>query len=89
MRTGSKDWEKRAKRYLKIAKFYVENESTVRETALNFGVSKSFVHKVITVYLEKLNPNLYAQAMCIVDKNTAERHIRGGESTRRKFKAVA
>ena len=88
MKKSLRGWEEHAEFYLKIANFYVANESTVRETASKFGVSKSVVHKIITVYLKKLNPSLYTRARRVADKNTAERHIRGGEATKRKFEAL-
>lgn len=69
-----------------VARYIVENESTVRAAAKKFGISKSTVHKDVTQRLEKVNPVLFDQVRALLDKNKAERHIRGGLATRRKYK---
>ena len=69
-----------------VARYIVENRSTVRAAAKEFGISKSTVHKDITQRLEKVNPSLFAQVRVLLDVNKAERHIRGGLATRRKYK---
>lgn len=69
-----------------VARYIVENESTVRAAAKEFGISKSTVHKDVTQRLEKVNPVLFDQVRALLDKNKAERHIRGGLATRRKYK---
>ena len=70
----------------KFARYLIENKSTVRETANFFGISKSTVHKDITVKLKRLNYELYKEVEKILEINKLERHIRGGEATRKKFK---
>ena len=69
-----------------VARYIVENKSTVRAAAKEFGLSKSTVHKDITQRLEKVNPSLFDQVRVLLDTNKAERHIRGGLATRRKYK---
>lgn len=69
-----------------VARYIVENKSTVRAAAKEFGISKSTVHKDITQRLEKVNPFLFDQVRVLLDTNKAERHIRGGLATRRKYK---
>lgn len=69
-----------------VARYIVENKSTVRAAAKEFGISKSTVHKDITQRLEKVNPSLFDQVRVLLDTNKAERHIRGGLATRRKYK---
>ena len=69
-----------------VARYSVENRSTVRAAAKEFGISKSTVHKDITQRLEKVNPTLFAEVRVLLDVNKAERHIRGGLATRRKYK---
>lgn len=69
-----------------VARYIVENRSTVRAAAKEFGISKSTVHKDITQRLEKVNPSLFDQVRVLLDTNKAERHIRGGLATRRKYK---
>lgn len=69
-----------------LAVYIIENKSTVRAAAARFGISKSTVHKDITERLVKVNPALYRQVRELLDLNKAERHIRGGLATRRKYK---
>ena len=69
-----------------LAVYIIENKSTVRAAAARFGISKSTVHKDITERLAKVNPALYHQVRELLDLNKAERHIRGGLATRRKYK---
>ena len=66
-----------------LAEYLLANNTTVRAAAKQFGVSKSTVHKDLTERLEKINPALYQQVRQLLDRNTAERHIRGGMATRR------
>lgn len=67
-----------------LAQYLVENRTTVRGAAKEFGVSKSTVHKDLSERLEKIQPQLYAQVRQILDLNKEERHIRGGMATREK-----
>lgn len=75
-------------RAIKVARYIIENKATVRDAGKVFAISKSTVHKDITVRLQKLNPNLYHEVRIILDKNKQERHIRGGDATREKYKKV-
>lgn len=72
-------------RALELGSFIIENRSTVRAAAQNFGISKSTVHKDVTERLAKLDPLMAGQVKRILDENKAERHIRGGEATRLKY----
>ena len=49
-------------------------------------MSKSTVHKDITERLEAVDPGLCAEVRRLLELNKAERHIRGGLATRRKYK---
>ena len=69
-----------------LAVYIIENKSTVRAAAAQFGISKSTVHKDLTARLPRVNPALYRQVRELLDLNKAERHIRGGLATRRKYK---
>jgi putative DeoR family transcriptional regulator (stage III sporulation protein D) len=69
-----------------LAEYIIDNDSTVRAAAKQFGVSKSTVHKDITQRLEKLDGTLWAEAKAVLERNKAERHIRGGIATRIKYK---
>lgn len=68
-----------------LAGYVLETGATVRNCAAHFGISKSTVHKDLTTKLRYINPPLYRQIRKILEKNKAERHIRGGEATRRKY----
>jgi putative DeoR family transcriptional regulator (stage III sporulation protein D) len=73
-------------RVLEISEFIIENNGTVREAAKKFGVSKSTVHKDVTERLPRINKELFLKVRNILDKNKAERHLRGGEATRKKYR---
>ena len=65
-----------------------ENELTVREVAKRFGVSKSTVHRDLTERLPQIINLLYHEVNKVLQKNKAERHIRGGNSTREKYESL-
>ncbi len=69
-----------------LAAYIIENRATVRAAAKKFGVSKSTVHKDLQDRLPEFNRALYTQVKVILDENKAQRHIRGGLATRRKYK---
>ena len=73
-------------RVLALAEYIIESKDTVRGAAKRFGVSKSTVHKDLTERLPRVNLGLYRQVRVLLDLNKAERHIRGGLATRRKYK---
>ena len=77
--------EERAER---LALYIIENRATVRTAAQKFGISKSTVHKDLAERLPRFNRTLYLQAKQILDENKAERHIRGGIATRKKYKGI-
>ena len=70
-----------------IAKYILEKQATVRQTAKVFGVSKSTVHKDVTERLEEIYPLLASEVKQVLEKNKSERHIRGGKATKMKYKA--
>ena len=72
-------------RAINIANYIIESNATVRQTAREFGVSKSTVHKDVTDRLMQINPALAKQARKVLDVNKSERHIRGGLATREKY----
>lgn len=72
-----------------LASYLVENKSTVRAVAAKFGISKSTVHKDITQNLKKINQPLYNEVMAVLEQNKKERHLRGGEATKKKYKEAA
>ena len=72
-------------RAVEIAKYIIDNNATVRQTAKQFGISKSTVHKRVTERLSQVNPTLAREARKVLDVNKSERHIRGGLATREKY----
>ncbi|MBP2663016.1 MAG: spoIIID [Firmicutes bacterium] len=74
------------KRVLDICNHIMETKHTVRQTASVFGVSKSTVHKDMIERLPEINKRLAVKVKNILEMNKAERHIRGGEATRKKYK---
>ena len=69
-----------------LALYIIENQATVRTAAKQFGISKSTVHKDLSQRLPAFNRSLSLQVRQVLDVNKAERHIRGGIATRRKYK---
>ena len=72
-------------RAVEIADYIIENNATVRQTAKQFRISKSTVHKDVTERLLQINPSLAREARKVLDMNKSERHIRGGMATREKY----
>ena len=77
--------EERAER---LALYIIENRTTVRAAAKKFGVSKSTVHKDLSERLPLYDRPLYLQVKAVMEENKAQRHIRGGLATRKKYKGA-
>lgn len=75
--------EERAER---LAQYIIENRTTVRAAAQKFGISKSTVHTDISERLPQFNRVLYQQVKEVLEVNKAQRHIRGGIATRKKYR---
>lgn len=75
-------------RALRLGEYIIEHQSTVRDAAAVFGVSKSTVHKDLTTLLPKLNTGLYKEVRAVLDVNKEERHLRGGEATKQKYEMM-
>lgn len=75
-------------RAYELAVYMLEHDATVRAAAAKFGVSKSTVHKDLTQRLPACSGSLYRQVKAILEQNKAERHLRGGEATRMKYKGT-
>lgn len=73
-------------RVTEIAEYVIATGATVRAAAERFGVSKSTVHKDLAQRLKPINGDLYRKAAAVLAQNRAERHIRGGMATKRKYK---
>ena len=73
-------------RACQLALYLIENRATVRSAARKFGVSKSTVHKDVAERLKNVDPQLYQEVKGILEINKAQRHIRGGMATRKKYR---
>ncbi len=73
-------------RVCQLAVYVIETGDTVRGCAKHFGISKSTVHKDLTQRLPEYNRSLYRQVRAILEENKAQRHIRGGIATQKKYK---
>ena len=73
-------------RVLEIAQYIIDNNATVRGAARVFNVSKSTVHKDVHERLLKINRDMYRRCSIVLEKNKAERHIRGGMATKEKYR---
>ena len=80
------DWTQR-ERCVVLGEYLLEHAATVRGAAQVFGISKSTVHKDVTERLRHINNALYLQVQELLNKNKQERHLRGGEATRKKYTA--
>ncbi len=76
------------KRAEELGKYIIDTGSTVRAAAKVFGISKSTVHKDITVRLKDIDRGLFNKVKTVLEKNKSERHIRGGLATKRKYSKV-
>ena len=74
------------KRARELAEYVLETGATVRDAARRFGISKSTVHKDLTLRLEQADRLLWLRVRAVLERNKAQRHLRGGEATRRKWR---
>ena len=77
-----------AQRVQELAIYMIETGATVRMAAKHFNISKSTVHKDLSQRLPQYNKRLYLQVRNILETNKAQRHIRGGLATKRKFEII-
>lgn len=73
------------KRCIDLGHYIIETKATVRQAAAVFGISKSTVHNDVTKRLAVINPLLCNEVKEVLEENKAERHIRGGLATRKKY----
>ncbi|MEQ8201437.1 MAG: sporulation transcriptional regulator SpoIIID [Syntrophomonadaceae bacterium] len=73
------------KRAVRVARYILQTSDTVRGTAEVFGISKSTVHKDVSERLPRISKELADEVRNVLDRNKAERHLRGGEATRKKY----
>ena len=75
-------------RALELGEYIAETNATVRAAAKQFKISKSTVHKDVTVRIKRTDPELSGRVKVVLEHNKEERHIRGGLATRRKYKGI-
>lgn len=75
-------------RAVELGQYIIESKATVRSAAKKFGISKSTVHKDVSERLKYVNPQLYSRVKEVLEVNKAQRHIRGGMATRKKYKGL-
>lgn len=68
-----------------LGEYILHSKATVREVAKKFAVSKSTVHKDVTERLKVVSPSLYKDVRQVLELNKAQRHIRGGLATKKKY----
>ena len=71
-----------------VAQHILTTHETIRQTAKKFGVSKSTIENDRTIRLTEINSDIALRVADIVAENKAERHIRGGESTKQKYRYI-
>ena len=72
-----------------LGEYIIESQATVRKAAKVFGISKSTVHKDVSERLKYINPKLYREVKAVLETNKAQRHIRGGLATKRKYQLLS
>ena len=75
-------------RVMQAAEHILETGATVRACAGSFGVSKTTIHKDMRERLPRMDMDLSRRVDAVLQRNLQERHLRGGEATRRKYSAL-
>ena len=75
-------------RAVELAQYIIDSKDTVRGTAKKYGISKSTVPKDLRQRIEKINHALFLEVREVLDENKAERHIRGGLATKKKYEKM-
>lgn len=75
-------------RVISEADYIIETGKTVRELAQIFKVSKSTVHKDLHERLFKIDKIRYDKVDKILKYHINIRHLRGGESTKKKYQKI-
>lgn len=71
---------------MEVAHYIIINNSTVRQAAKHFGISKSTIHKDVSCRIQEVNPSLATEVRKVLEVNKSERHIRGGLATKNKYR---
>ena len=73
-------------RAIELGTYIVEQKTTVRAAAQRYGISKSTVHTDVSDRLRSVDRDLFDKVRAVLDENKAERHIRGGIATQKKYR---
>ena len=79
-------WDYIEERAKKCAEYIVATGCTVRACSAHFSISKSTVHKDVSERLKYIDEELFERTRAVLEWNLSERHIRGGDATRKKYK---
>lgn len=79
------EWNSIAERAAEEARYILRTGCTVRACAAYFHISKSTVHKDVSQRLRASDPALWSAAQKVLKHNLCERHLRGGDATRRMY----
>lgn len=66
---------------IQVAEYIVEHGATVRAAAKEFGIGKPTVYQDMQTRLKQIDGSLARAVDDVLQKNKAERHIRGGMAT--------
>ena len=80
-------WNYIEERVIRCAEYIAETGCTVRACSAHFSISKSTVHKDVSERLKYIDMDLYERTRQVLELNLSERHIRGGNATRKKYVA--
>lgn len=72
-------------RVILVANHINDTHDTIRKTANIYGYSKSTIHNYVSIKLKAIDRSLYERTKQVLDENFAEKHIRGGEATKKKY----
>lgn len=75
-------------RVISVANHIYSTHDTIRKTAKIYGYSKSTIHNDVSIKLKDIDQGLYEKTKEVLDKNFAEKHIRGGEATKKKYQEM-
>lgn len=75
-------------RVIKVAEHIIDTNQTIRQTMVEFGYSKSTIHKDLKDRLPQINPELSKEITFIMQQHLATRHINGGRATKEKYKTM-
>ena len=78
-------WDYIEERAKKCAEYIVKTGCTVRACSAHFDISKSTVHKDVAERLKYIDEELFEKVQNVLALNLSERHLRGGDATRKKY----